>query len=879
MEHFFTDHSGVALGASVLVLVEVIPLHSREFDESLSSAFAKLHLQDLSLTAATKAATTANECADIKTRTGGLRIHWDLSKEEEDQDESDKQCKDTSGPDINHYDYYFCSRYNHLRRGFLYVGNLPSSPAKSNKDFSRHPTIKFLSENPLALSDIPCVVIGYTYANNNHHHTNSSTNAAVVTAGTHVRVLPGLQRTSDVSYSNLDCLCGETEACMITKAMEDEIRHSHNPETLHELHLRLSSQLSQPIRIGTTSDALWRRKKQQSRRARIGDAAKRQCQTKKRPLRTSTSIHQQTTTSLPSLVRDGALLVHDQNHGTGKTALVQYVARNLLKCDSVHVLQPGALLAKYGSYADAGLESTLHSIVLSAATKRNSSICIILDHLDAWMPSSVSGRSNHGDAAAPVLKAFASYLKMLVLSLKYRQEFPFPTKNPLHNVAGKHGYVLLVKVCLVAIVTCPDNGWRLSSQTAGGGSGSTCIFDVLPVGTYRLPSLTAATRLGAFRWAFAREEVSLTKRSRDRLPSLAASATWGGGNLHISVARMLRQRLDKCKRKEATIQDLKAVFDSVGSCTSGLSLLSMEELDEDEDDRTGDEMHDPFAFIGGSSAAKEALRDALTLDATKREMLQRMGIDPPIGILFYGPPGCGKTLLAKGVARLLGAVGASNTGRNGAFLSLNSSEIAQAEIGSSEKIIVSAFKSARENAPAVLFIDEFQALFVDRKKSGSGKLSSTLLQCMDDIKEWRTAGNKANFNGMSGQESSEIVVLGATNTPWMIDKAFLRPGRFDRIVHVGLPTQHEREEILKVHTSKMRILGGAAKDTLLCTKLAEQTNGFSGAELSALCRAAAVRCLLDHAEFVAEDHFLKELEESKGNSNTGLVERNESWKP
>ena len=234
--------------------------------------------------------------------------------------------------------------------------------------------------------------------------------------------------------------------------------------------------------------------------------------------------------------------------------------------------------------------------------------------------------------------------------------------------------------------------------------------------------------------------------------------------------------------------------------------------------------------------------------------------------------------MAKGVARLLGTSGADNTNRGGAFISLNSSEIAQAEIGSSEKIIAAAFKTAQENAPSVLFIDEFQALFVERSKSGSGKLSSTLLQCMDDIKKWRRA-NKSSVGKTEAADAptrADVVVLGATNTPWMVDKAFLRPGRFDRIVHVGLPSQTERNDILMVHTSKMRLSGSQAS---LCALLSKKTSGFSGAELSALCRAAAVRCLVENSDRLEERHFLKELEVVKGSSNAELVERNRQWKP
>lgn len=227
---------------------------------------------------------------------------------------------------------------------------------------------------------------------------------------------------------------------------------------------------------------------------------------------------------------------------------------------------------------------------------------------------------------------------MLVLSLKHRREFPFPSKNQLYNLGGKKGQVLPVKICLVAVVTCPDNGWR-SPQAIGH---STCIFDVLPIGTYRLPALTVDARLRAFRWAFDKEGIQLVQEAHDRLYALAVSATWCGGNRHISVARLLRQRLDKSHKTVAFTQDVEAVFALVGRSTSGFSSISIEEAGvENTSEDTSSKLKDPFDFIGGSAAAKASLRDALTLDHSKRALLDSIGIDPPIGILFYGPPGCG----------------------------------------------------------------------------------------------------------------------------------------------------------------------------------------------------------------------------------------------
>jgi SpoVK/Ycf46/Vps4 family AAA+-type ATPase len=127
------------------------------------------------------------------------------------------------------------------------------------------------------------------------------------------------------------------------------------------------------------------------------------------------------------------------------------------------------------------------------------------------------------------------------------------------------------------------------------------------------------------------------------------------------------------------------------------------------------------------------------------------------------------------------------------FLSLSASDIVRSEVGKSEKLVSSAFQAALENAPSVIFIDEFQALFTSRDGStsggggggkGSGRLASTLLQCMDDVSKWRDADISA-ANAISGNdlalEKSRMIVLGATNAPWMIDRAFLRAGRFDRV--------------------------------------------------------------------------------------------------
>lgn len=222
----------------------------------------------------------------------------------------------------------------------------------------------------------------------------------------------------------------------------------------------------------------------------------------------------------------------------------------------------------------------------------------------------------------------------------------------------------------------------------------------------------------------------------------------------------------------------------------------------------------------------------------------------------------------------------------GSFISLKASDIVRPEVGNSEKLIVAAFETARQNAPSVIFIDEFQALFGDRDGGGFilGQLSSTLLQCMDDIARWSEVEPTINDDEKHAtSKNGRIVVLGATNAPWMIDKAFLRPGRFDRAVHVGLPSVKDSEEILRVHVSRMKLaplIDGASSVDEICKSMANLTLGYSGADLAALCRSAAVRCLSNGYGAVTKQNFLDAcMHDVKQSSDNKLVKRISAWQP
>jgi SpoVK/Ycf46/Vps4 family AAA+-type ATPase len=252
-----------------------------------------------------------------------------------------------------------------------------------------------------------------------------------------------------------------------------------------------------------------------------------------------------------------------------------------------------------------------------------------------------------------------------------------------------------------------------------------------------------------------------------------------------------------------------------------------------------------------------------------------------------------QTLLAKAVAKLLRSQSSSSSPPSsvalttgGAFISLSSSDIVRAQVGTGEKLVVQAFETAKLNAPSVIFIDEFQALFTERSSSnsGSGRLTSTLLSAMDGCRRWAMADRKvASLPGQDNNDMEQerrIVILAATNTPWMVDKAFLRPGRFDEVVHVDLPDLAERHSILKLQIDRMKTAfsGDATTMERICTSLAQSTEGFSGADLVALCRSAAVKCLLCGQSHVREQDFVDaRRDDAIASSSPKLVERITRW--
>ena len=256
--------------------------------------------------------------------------------------------------------------------------------------------------------------------------------------------------------------------------------------------------------------------------------------------------------------------------------------------------------------------------------------------------------------------------------------------------------------------------------------------------------------------------------------------------------------------------------------------------------------------VGGLERAKQELVEAVEWPIKYPDAFKRVGIEPPHGILLYGPPGTGKTLLARAVA----------TESEANFISIKGPELLSKWVGESEKGVRETFRKAKMAAPAIIFFDEIDAL-VPRRGSGFGdahvteRVISQLLTELDGL-----------------EKLENVVVIGATNRPDLVDPALLRPGRFDRLVLVPAPDEEARLEILKIHTKGMPL----GKDVNL-KLLAKETGGYSGSDIAALCREAAMLVLRKDikGKEVRMQHFREAMEGIKPSLIPEMVKAYETF--
>ncbi|XP_041845721.1 ATPase family protein 2 homolog [Melanotaenia boesemani] len=237
-----------------------------------------------------------------------------------------------------------------------------------------------------------------------------------------------------------------------------------------------------------------------------------------------------------------------------------------------------------------------------------------------------------------------------------------------------------------------------------------------------------------------------------------------------------------------------------------------------------------WSDVGGMAEVKLKLKQAVEWPLRHPEAFTRMGIQPPKGVLLYGPPGCSKTMIAKALA--------NESGLN--FLAIKGPELLSKYVGESERAVREVFRKARAVAPSIVFFDEIDALASERgSSSGSSgvgdRVLAQLLTEMDGI-----------------EQLQDVTVLAATNRPDMIDKALMRPGRLDRIVYVPLPDAPTRLEIFSIQFRNMPVAENVSLDDLV-----NRTNKYSGAEITAVCREAALQALQEDikAQHIEARHF------------------------
>ncbi len=249
--------------------------------------------------------------------------------------------------------------------------------------------------------------------------------------------------------------------------------------------------------------------------------------------------------------------------------------------------------------------------------------------------------------------------------------------------------------------------------------------------------------------------------------------------------------------------------------------------------------------VGGLENVKEKLKEMVEWPLQNPKSFERLGIRPPTGILLYGPPGCGKTMIAKAVATEAGAN----------FISVKGPEVLTMWVGESERKLREIFRRAKQVAPSIIFFDEIDSLAPRRGMSLGTKVTENIVSQI--------------LTEMSGLEDMHnVTVMAATNRPDMLDSAILRPGRFDRQVIVKAPNEKARLDILKVHTKNMPL----AKDVDM-KKMAKETEGFSGADLESLVREAGLNAMREKmdAKEVKKKHFSHALGEVSPSINPEMI--------
>jgi proteasome regulatory subunit len=245
-----------------------------------------------------------------------------------------------------------------------------------------------------------------------------------------------------------------------------------------------------------------------------------------------------------------------------------------------------------------------------------------------------------------------------------------------------------------------------------------------------------------------------------------------------------------------------------------------------------------YEDIGGLEEQLREIREAVEEPMIKPELYIKVGIDPPKGVLLVGPPGVGKTLLAKGVANKT----------NATFIRFVGSELVQKYIGEGARLVRELFSLAKEKSPTIVFIDELDAIGAKRLEvatSGDREVQRTLMQLLAELDGFDPIG--------------DVKLIAATNRPDILDEALLRPGRFDRIIRIPIPSLEARIEIFKIHTMRMNIAADVDVEVL-----AAKCDGATGADIKSMCTEAGMFAIREGRDMVDMGDFDKAVDKVRG---------------
>ncbi|RLN01941.1 proteasome-activating nucleotidase [Haloarcula sp. Atlit-7R] len=252
-----------------------------------------------------------------------------------------------------------------------------------------------------------------------------------------------------------------------------------------------------------------------------------------------------------------------------------------------------------------------------------------------------------------------------------------------------------------------------------------------------------------------------------------------------------------------------------------------------------------YSDIGGLEEQIREVREAVEEPLVNADQFREVGIEPPSGVLLHGPPGTGKTMLAKAVANETDAT----------FIKMAGSELVRKFIGEGARLVRDLFELAAEREPAIIFIDEIDAIAAKRtesKTSGDAEVQRTMMQLLSEMDGF--------------DERGEIRIIAATNRFDMLDRAILRPGRFDRLIEVPNPDREGRERILEIHTEEMNL-----DDDVDLGAFATETDGLSGAELASLATEAGMFAIRDGRTTVQQSDLHDALEKIEADDDASSV--------